>query len=251
MRDLSNGRGVQKSMKAYKANVNASRQMVQQMKMQEAQALAEIPLEETLVSETSSEKDDREDDDSDAADSGADYDEEEDKSTSSPPPSSSKAPDSDDAPEAKSPDISLNVYGRTDVGQIREHNEDNFLIADLTSGDRLDALKATKSVKLDKGGVLLTVCDGMGGAAAGEVASQLAADIVYERMAASAGHCDRDNLGVDIIEALEEAGQRILEESNNNRACRGMGTTATVAAKFAEGDRYRIPVPVAINTAEA
>lgn len=27
--------------------------------------------------------------------------------------------------------IALNVFGRTDVGQIREHNEDNFLVADF------------------------------------------------------------------------------------------------------------------------
>ena len=126
--------------------------------------------------------------------------------------------------------IRLSLFGLTDVGQIREHNEDNFLIANLTTGERLVDLEETKTVDLEMGGVLLTVCDGMGGAAAGEVASQLAADIVYERMAASAGHYDRDSLGVDVIEALEEAGQRILAESNNNRACRGMGTTATVAA---------------------
>ena len=56
-------------MEKYKDNVNASRQMVQQMKMQEAQALAEIPLEETLISESSSDRDEDHDD----------YDEEADK----------------------------------------------------------------------------------------------------------------------------------------------------------------------------
>ena len=34
--------------------------------------------------------------------------------------------------EADKP-IRLQLFGRTDVGQIREHNEDNFLVADLTS----------------------------------------------------------------------------------------------------------------------
>lgn len=126
--------------------------------------------------------------------------------------------------------IRLSLFGLTDVGQIREHNEDHFIIANLTTGERLCDLAETKSVEVEVGGVVLAVCDGMGGAAAGEVASQLAADIVYERMAASAGHRDRDSLGVDVIEALEEAGQRILAESQSNRACRGMGTTATVAA---------------------
>ena len=32
--------------------------------------------------------------------------------------------------------ILLHVFGRTDVGQIREHNEDNFLVADLTRKSR-------------------------------------------------------------------------------------------------------------------
>ena len=49
--------------------------MVQQMKMQEAQALAEIPLEETLISESSSDKDEP-NNDGEVID---DYDEEEDK----------------------------------------------------------------------------------------------------------------------------------------------------------------------------
>ena len=54
--------------------------MVQQMKMQEAQALAEIPLEETLISESSSsdnEKDAAEGSDEDH--SGQEYDEEQDR----------------------------------------------------------------------------------------------------------------------------------------------------------------------------
>lgn len=64
MRSMSNKKGVAKQMKKYKDNMNASRQMVQQMKMQEAQALAEIPLEETLISESSSDDKSRGDDDS-------------------------------------------------------------------------------------------------------------------------------------------------------------------------------------------
>lgn len=55
--------------------------MVQQMKMQEAQALAEIPLEETLISESSSEKDPNDDDDEDDSPSDNEYDEEKDKAT--------------------------------------------------------------------------------------------------------------------------------------------------------------------------
>ncbi len=123
----------------------------------------------------------------------------------------------------------LRVYGCTDVGQLRDHNEDNFLVADLSNVVGASD-GGTATIEVGSGGVLLAVCDGMGGAAAGEIASQLAVDIIHERMARGAGNRDRDQLGLDIVEALEEAGVRILAESNKNRACRGMGTTATVAA---------------------
>ena len=56
--------------------MDASRQMVHSMKMQEAQALAEMPLEETLISESSSEKDETEQDD-DADSSPRDHEQEE------------------------------------------------------------------------------------------------------------------------------------------------------------------------------
>ena len=123
----------------------------------------------------------------------------------------------------------ISFHASTDVGRQREHNEDNFLIADLSARVR-GIGSSKKEMKLGRGGLLFIVCDGMGGAAAGEVASQLATDIVYERMLRAAGHGDRDRLAVDLVEALEVAGAKILQQANENRACRGMGTTATVAA---------------------
>jgi len=136
--------------------------------------------------------------------------------------------DDDAAAEPAGP-IECKVFGRADVGQIREHNEDNFLIADLSNKLR-GVAGSTKTVEVGQGGLLLVVCDGMGGAAAGEVASQMATDVVYDQMLAKAGHRDRDQLALNVVEALEIAGARILHEASSNRACRGMGTTATVAA---------------------
>ncbi len=80
--------------------------------------------------------------------------------------------------------ISINVFGLTDVGRIREHNEDNFLIADLTKETR-NLTESERRPAVGARGVVLGVCDGMGGAAAGEVASQMAVDIIYERFADS------------------------------------------------------------------
>ena len=78
--------------------------------------------------------------------------------------------------------IRIHVFGRTDVGQIREHNEDNFLVADLTRKSR-SLLESDRHQVVGQRGTVLGVCDGMGGAAAGEVASQLAVDIIYEKLA--------------------------------------------------------------------
>ncbi|MCS6911859.1 MAG: protein phosphatase 2C domain-containing protein [Myxococcales bacterium] len=70
------------------------------------------------------------------------------------------------------PEIRVRVAGATDVGLLREHNEDSFLVVDL---DR-DTAAAQEPMDFPLGprGALLVVCDGMGGAAAGEVASALA-----------------------------------------------------------------------------
>jgi len=74
--------------------------------------------------------------------------------------------------------VVVEVCARTDLGQTREHNEDTFLVADLTRGttDFLEGGKATVGPR----GSLFLVADGMGGAAAGEVASAMAADVIFE-----------------------------------------------------------------------
>jgi PPM family protein phosphatase len=133
---------------------------------------------------------------------------------------------------AASGEIRVKLFARTDVGQIREHNEDNFLVADLTRKAR-GLLEANRSLVVGPHGSLFAVCDGMGGAAAGEIASQLAVDILYERMVdgldgAPALH--RDELARRLVRAIEAAGLRIFQEAKVDRTRRGMGTTVTAAA---------------------
>ena len=125
--------------------------------------------------------------------------------------------------------ISLNVFGRTDVGQIREHNEDNFLVADLTKRTR-SLTESERRPVVGERGIVLGVCDGMGGAAAGEVASQMAVDIIYERFVDAEPPNDHDSLARRLVRAVEAAGQRIFNEARMDRSRRGMGTTATIAA---------------------
>jgi serine/threonine protein phosphatase PrpC len=118
--------------------------------------------------------------------------------------------------------------GRTAVGQVREHNEDNFVIANLTTGQIRPRDVACED-EIGERGMLFSVCDGMGGAAAGEVASQMAVDILVEAMRRGGAPKNRDALGRRLVQAVEEAGRRIFQAAQKERSRRGMGTTTTAA----------------------
>lgn len=124
--------------------------------------------------------------------------------------------------------IHIEYFGRTDVGLVREHNEDNFLVVELTKQQRgVDT--AILTTKVGESGAVFAVCDGMGGAAAGEVASQMAVDTVHEMLQNAGPPRDRDHFARRLVRAVEEAGSRIFSSAKLDRSRRGMGTTATVA----------------------
>jgi len=155
---------------------------------------------------------------------------------SAPPPSGSRpseppagAKSEADGDERSNGQVTLRLFGRTDVGQIREHNEDNFIVADLTKNSR-GLMEGDRIQHVGPHGTLLGVCDGMGGAAAGEVASQLAVDIIYQKMVSGDPPLNHDELATRLVQAIEAAGMRIFSEAKLDRTRRGMGTTATIAA---------------------
>ena len=120
------------------------------------------------------------------------------------------------------------VFGRTDVGRARPGNEDSFLMADLTDGCALRPPVAQER-KVGKCGVLLVVADGMGGMAAGEVASGMATDVIYShllRRSAQDG-AEPARFGQRLQEALETANGHIHDFALAHPELRGMGTTAT------------------------
>src|SRR6185295_16841741 len=127
------------------------------------------------------------------------------------------------------PDIRIEVFGKTDVGLVREHNEDNFLVADVTAGVRVADGRDPFTFKIGERGGLMLVCDGMGGAAAGEVASQMAVDSIYDALVAAEPQA-RDAFARLVRRAVQHANERIFIQSRDNQSERGMGTTCTVAS---------------------
>jgi serine/threonine protein phosphatase PrpC len=126
------------------------------------------------------------------------------------------------------PNIKISAFGKTDVGLIREHNEDNLLVLDISRGMRQPETEPL-DVELGPKGALFLVCDGMGGAAAGEVASQMAVEAIAATLT-SAEPLDRDRFARRLRRAIEDANDRIFAQSRDNQNERGMGTTCTAAA---------------------
>jgi protein phosphatase len=127
--------------------------------------------------------------------------------------------------------IIVHVFGRTDVGRTREHNEDTFAVADLTTFN-VSLQPEVRSHTLGERGTVFMVADGMGGAAAGEIASQMAVDSILnaldERWRASQS-TDPETFAHALRSATESANAEIHAYATAHPENRGMGTTATIA----------------------
>jgi protein phosphatase len=127
--------------------------------------------------------------------------------------------------------IIVHVFGRTDVGRTREHNEDAFVVADLTRGNASLQPEVRTHVVGDRG-TLFMVADGMGGAAAGEIASAMAVEVVLREVtdAVTAGDPPTsEKFAQTVKRATAAANAQIHSFSSEHPEFRGMGTTATVA----------------------
>jgi PPM family protein phosphatase len=129
------------------------------------------------------------------------------------------------------PAVVVHVFGRTDVGRTREHNEDAFVVADLTRGNATLQPEVRTHTVGDRG-TLFMVADGMGGAAAGEIASAMAIEVVlqelHEEMGAQTAP-DEERFATVIKRATASANAHIHTFALDHPEYRGMGTTATVA----------------------
>jgi len=130
---------------------------------------------------------------------------------------------------SKKPQIKITVFGKTDLGRTRDHNEDSFLVADLTTGEA-SLQPSVREHMLGPKGTLLLVADGMGGAASGEVASQMAIETVFDHLEKT--WCADDATGpeqfaTNLKEAVEATNTRIYTAARERPEHKGMGTTAT------------------------
>jgi serine/threonine protein phosphatase PrpC len=128
-------------------------------------------------------------------------------------------------------DIIVHVFGRTDVGRTREHNEDTFVVADLTSMNASLQPEVRTHVSGPRGSLFM-VADGMGGAAAGEIASAMATEATLsevDRRWRQLDDHDPELFAHALRGATEVANQRIHAYAQAHPENRGMGTTATIA----------------------
>ena len=134
-------------------------------------------------------------------------------------------------PSDADPRVVVRCFGTTDVGHTREHNEDTFLVADLETGRPVRFDHGTETVAEGAHGLLFLVADGMGGAAAGEVASAMAAQEVFGALHAGwREHPDLtgDAFAAQLRDAVLSANAQIHARARAQSELRGMGTTATV-----------------------
>lgn len=117
----------------------------------------------------------------------------------------------------------VRAFGVTDVGLCRAANEDAFTMADLAASQRWQGGKAADWSTTDRG-VLLVVSDGMGGAAAGEVASALSIDAVLSGMLRAVR--DKPGDGETLRRVIEQASDKVFEAGKRPDR-HGMGATLT------------------------
>lgn len=116
-----------------------------------------------------------------------------------------------------------------DTGRVRDHNEDNFIVCpDLGQNTwYVDE----KPVRLSPLGCLLVVADGMGGANAGEVASEIAVERVRHYFASQSlpPTPSEKQAGEHLTLAIHAAHEAIVAHAGAHPECEGMGTTIVMA----------------------
>jgi serine/threonine protein phosphatase PrpC len=112
--------------------------------------------------------------------------------------------------------IELRSGAMTDVGMVRELNEDIVMVIDYRRDSQIEPAEQH----------LYVVCDGMGGAEAGEIAAAIAVGTIRNYIEARLDSAPDANLAELLQAALEEANSKIIEYQAAHPEARGMGSTA-------------------------
>jgi len=116
----------------------------------------------------------------------------------------------------------MQAWGMTEPGMIRTQNQDHY---DIT--------------KLSREQLLVIVCDGMGGARSGNIASSMAVEVfVGEVKRAVRSNMKPDKIDTMLKNALELANKAVYEQSQLNEEYQGMGTT--LVAAFFQKERLTV-----------
>ena len=104
----------------------------------------------------------------------------------------------------------MKTFSKTDVGMVREVNQDYVFVTEAPIGNLPN---------------LLVVADGMGGHRAGEYASRLTVEVLKQELAAST----EESPEAMMKNAITRANERVLEAARQDAKLSGMGTTLVVA----------------------
>lgn len=137
--------------------------------------------------------------------------------------------------------VQIAVSAWSDPGRKRTQNQDNFLVADLSlaeneggfvlhGGDAVE-LEQSRECTLGPRGFLAVVADGMGGAAGGQVASQLAVAWTYRELLSQWDSVSAEAGPPQFVRglraAIEAANARVHEQGEKSPQYNGMGSTMT------------------------
>ena len=113
----------------------------------------------------------------------------------------------------------MKIFGKTDIGLVRSSNQDAFRIG-----------------KFDSGTVWAVLCDGMGGASGGDIASKMAVDLIAERILGNYNDNMKTSSVANLLEsAINFASIKIFDIAREDETLSGMGTTV-VAAVIRDGE---------------
>jgi protein phosphatase len=115
----------------------------------------------------------------------------------------------------------MEFWGITDNGRVRQHNQDVF----YTYVDK------------ERDAAIFVVCDGMGGANAGNIASTIAAETFMQYMQRQiSDFTNQTDVVNKITDAVLAANSKVFDKSNMSFEYSGMGTTLTAAVSTEYGE---------------